>query len=40
VRGAAIWALSRLLPASDFAELAQTHGDEPDPEVRAEWIKG
>ena len=37
VRGAAVWALSRLLPASEFAELAQHHLGEPDPEVRAEW---
>jgi epoxyqueuosine reductase len=40
VRGAAVWALSRLLPASDFAELARHHGGEPDPEVRAEWTRG
>jgi len=39
VRGAAVWALSRLLPASDFAALAQGHDDESDPEVRAEWAR-
>jgi epoxyqueuosine reductase len=38
VRGAAVWALSRLLSASDFAALAQRYGDEPDPEVQVEWI--
>jgi epoxyqueuosine reductase len=37
VRGAAVWALSRLLPASDFAELAKNYSDESDPGVRAEW---
>jgi len=39
VRGAAVWALSRLLPAADFIELAQSHGDESDPEVRSEWTR-
>jgi len=39
VRGAAVWALSRLLPASDFAELSQSYSHEPDPDVRAEWTK-
>jgi len=37
VRGAAVWALSRLLAAEDFESLAERHRGEPDPEVRAEW---
>ena len=38
VRGAAVWALSRLLPAAAFAELARALGAaEPDPSVREEW---
>ena len=38
VRGAAAWALSRLLPRDQFATLASIHGaNEADPEVRAEW---
>ncbi|WP_374467969.1 tRNA epoxyqueuosine(34) reductase QueG [Phenylobacterium sp.] len=38
VRGAAVWALSRLLPDTAFAELrARTAGMEQDPEVLAEW---
>ena len=38
VRGAAAWALSRLLPAAEFATLARSHGaNEPDPDVRMEW---
>jgi epoxyqueuosine reductase len=38
VRGAAVWALSRLLPADDFAVLAARHGaDEVDAEVADEW---
>jgi len=40
VRGAAVWALSRLLPASDFAALAQSHRDESDPDVQTEWARG
>jgi len=40
VRAAAVWALSRLLPAADFIELAQRHGNEPEPEVLAEWTRG
>jgi epoxyqueuosine reductase len=40
VRGAAVWALSRLLPAPDFAAMAQNHLAENDPEVRAEWAMG
>jgi epoxyqueuosine reductase len=37
VRGAAVWALSRLLPAVAFAALGVEHLAEPDPDVRAEW---
>jgi epoxyqueuosine reductase len=38
IRGAAVWALSRLLPAAEFAMLRQTAlAREADPEVRAEW---
>ncbi len=41
IRGAAIWALSRLLPAKDFAALAKTHiPDEPDQTVKDEWAAG
>jgi len=38
VRGAAVWALGRLLPLPETLELARSHADaETDPEVRAEW---
>ena len=38
VRGAAVWALSRLLPARECALLAARQlADEADPQVRAEW---
>jgi epoxyqueuosine reductase len=38
VRGAAAWALSRLLPAQEFAALAAQRSQlEADPDVRAEW---
>jgi epoxyqueuosine reductase len=38
VRGAAIWALSRLLPKEDFTALSDAHArHEPDETVRAEW---
>jgi len=38
VRGAAVWALSRLLPAAAFQQLAQSRArGEPDPDVRREW---
>ncbi|RAI30942.1 tRNA epoxyqueuosine(34) reductase QueG, partial [Rhodoplanes elegans] len=41
VRGAAVWALSRLLPVDAFATLAACHRDhEPDPQVREEWTLG
>ncbi len=36
VRGAAVWALSRLLPAGQFAALAQAV-HEKDDSVRQEW---
>jgi epoxyqueuosine reductase len=39
VRGAAVWALSRLLAPEDFATLADRHGDA-DPQVAAEWSHG
>ncbi len=38
VRGAAVWALARLLPREQFARLAETHA-ETDPGVRDEWAK-
>ncbi len=34
VRGAAVWALRRLLEPKEFATLAR---DDPNPEVREEW---
>jgi epoxyqueuosine reductase len=36
VRGAAVWALSRLLPTEEFAALAQRRGDD-DLSVNEEW---
>jgi epoxyqueuosine reductase len=40
VRGAAVWALSRLLPAKEFDGLARHHAaNEPDPDIRGEWIR-
>ena len=36
VRGAAVWALSRLLPPDDFASLRAASA-ETDPDVLAEW---
>ncbi|MGD9915299.1 MAG: tRNA epoxyqueuosine(34) reductase QueG [Rhizobiaceae bacterium] len=36
VRGAAVWALSQLLPAAEFTALAERQS-EPDPDVAAEW---
>ena len=36
VRGAAVWALSRLLPHDEFSELA-TQANETDESVREEW---
>lgn len=41
VRGAAVWALSRLLPADRFAELRRRHvPEEGDSDVLAEWAAG
>jgi epoxyqueuosine reductase len=38
VRGAAVWALSRLLPSERFAELAAAHrAQETEPLVAQEW---
>jgi epoxyqueuosine reductase len=38
VRGAAVWALSRLMHAEAFAALREARrGAEPDPDVRDEW---
>jgi epoxyqueuosine reductase len=38
VRGTAVWALARLLPAHEFRSLAQAHlANETDGRVRAEW---
>ena len=38
VRGAAVWALSQLLPAADFGRLAATRAPlEKDPSLAAEW---
>jgi epoxyqueuosine reductase len=36
VRGAAVWALSQLLPRQRFAELGKKHADA-DPAVQSEW---
>ncbi|MCX7305865.1 MAG: tRNA epoxyqueuosine(34) reductase QueG [Hyphomicrobiales bacterium] len=38
VRGAAVWALSRLVDAEEFASLAQS-ASEPDVGVQAEWVR-
>ena len=41
VRGAAIWALSRLMPADAFAELRRRHmPEERDSDVLSEWAAG
>ena len=40
VRGAAVWALSRILPQDEFDALARDQGTrEPDQTVREEWIR-
>jgi epoxyqueuosine reductase len=40
IRGAAVWALSRLLPPADFVALATARAPaEPHPDVRAEWLE-
>ncbi|MEP9397968.1 tRNA epoxyqueuosine(34) reductase QueG [Mesorhizobium sp. KR2-14] len=38
VRGAAVWALSRLMEPADFAALAERTRTEDDAEVHREWI--
>ena len=39
VRGAAVWALSRLLSAEEFAKMRRKRAEpEPDPQVREEWV--
>ncbi len=38
VRGAAVWALSRLDPGRAAALAAGRSGDEPDPDVQSEWL--
>ncbi|MGH6720229.1 MAG: tRNA epoxyqueuosine(34) reductase QueG [Alphaproteobacteria bacterium] len=41
VRGMAVWALARVVPAARFAALARHHADaETDPDVRTEWAAG
>jgi len=37
VRGAAVWALSRLLGAAEFTALANERAEDPDADVREEW---
>ena len=37
VRGAAVWACSRLATAEDFAALKAAHAGEMDPDVQSEW---
>jgi epoxyqueuosine reductase len=37
VRGAAVWALSRLLPPADFRALAAQRPPDSDPDVQVEW---
>ncbi|MDF2620633.1 MAG: hypothetical protein K0S00_3292 [Xanthobacteraceae bacterium] len=37
LRGAAVWALSRLLDPAAFARLRDANAGESDPDVRAEW---
>ncbi len=37
VRGAAVWALSRLLPRAELVALAASHADDDDATVREEW---
>jgi epoxyqueuosine reductase len=40
VRGAAVWALARLLPRDEFLRLAKArHPNEADANVRAEWVR-
>ena len=37
VRGAAVWALSKLLPRAEFETLALRRQNDSDPDVREEW---
>jgi epoxyqueuosine reductase len=37
VRGAAVWALSKLLPRAEFETLASRRQNDSDPDVREEW---
>ncbi|OJU25594.1 MAG: tRNA epoxyqueuosine(34) reductase QueG [Alphaproteobacteria bacterium 64-6] len=37
VRGAAVWALSRLVPRAHMTKLAAAHGNDTDASVREEW---
>jgi hypothetical protein len=37
VRGAAVWALSRLLRKPEMASLRSEHRGETDPDVIGEW---
>ena len=37
IRGAAVWALSRLMEPAAFASLRDAHAGEPDADVREEW---
>jgi epoxyqueuosine reductase len=40
VRGAAVWALSQLLPEKEFGPLALGRAEmESDPQVRSEWVR-
>ncbi|MBB4567603.1 tRNA epoxyqueuosine(34) reductase QueG [Rhizobium leucaenae] len=38
VRGMAVWALARLMTTGEFRNFAAERGDEPDADVRAEWM--
>lgn len=38
VRGAAVWAVSRLDPTEWAAQKTARHASEPDPETRKEWV--
>jgi epoxyqueuosine reductase len=37
VRGMAVWALGRLMPAGEFRRFAAEAGEDPDDDVRNEW---
>nr|WP_250152372.1 tRNA epoxyqueuosine(34) reductase QueG [Ancylobacter radicis] len=38
IRGAAVWALSRLMDGPAFARIKALHAQEPDADVQAEWF--